>query len=146
MEEIKSILNSLGKNIKKTSTEILKNTKLSMQLSSEEEKLKNLYIEIGKKVYEIYSYGGNIGPFFDEKYTQIKETENKIKEIKQKIEINKGQNKPTDNTNFNTQNNTTDNTNFNTQNNNMPDFKTCVSCGQTNKSSDTFCLKCGRYL
>lgn len=134
MEEIKSILNNLGKNIKKTSTQILKNTKLSMQLSSEEEKLKSLYIEIGKKVYEIYSYGGNIGPFFDEKYSQIKQIENKIKDIKQKIETNKQENK------------TTVDTNFNTQNNAMPDFKNCPSCGQTNKSSDNFCLKCGRYL
>lgn len=143
MEEIKSILNSLGKNIKKTSTEILKNTKLSLNLSSEEEKLKNLYIEIGKKVYEIYSYGGNIGPFFDEKYAQIKETENKINEIKQKIENNKNQNiKNKDNKNEN--NNVK--SNLNTQNNNIPDFKTCPSCGQTNKNSDTFCLKCGRYL
>lgn len=87
MEEIKSMINKIGKNITKTSKDIIKNTKLSMQLSSQEEKLRNVYIETGKKVYEIYSYGGNIGEFFDEKYKQMLDIEKEISVIKSKIVV-----------------------------------------------------------
>ena len=43
MEELKSMFSKIGKNITKTSADIIKNTKLNIELSSQEEKLKNIY-------------------------------------------------------------------------------------------------------
>lgn len=137
MEEIKSMINKIGKNITKTSKDIIKNTKLSIQLSSEEEKLKNLYIEAGKKVYEIYSYGGNIGDFFEEKYKQMVQVEKEIAIIKEKIAENKNLNNQIDKGQ-----NTIDKIEIST----VEECRICQSCGQKNGVNDRFCLKCGRAL
>ena len=61
-----------------------------MNLSSEETSLKNLYMEIGKKVHEIYQYGGSLGKFFDEKYLEVEASERKIADIKEQISVIKG--------------------------------------------------------
>ncbi|WP_317367928.1 zinc ribbon domain-containing protein [uncultured Tyzzerella sp.] len=138
MEEIKSMINKIGKNITKTSKDIIKNTKLSMRLSSQEEKLKNVYIEIGKKVYEIYSYGGNIGEYFDEKYKQMLDIEKEISIIKQKIEENKNLG--------NTVNINQDVIDTRVNISSVEECRICQSCGQKNNVNDKFCLKCGRVL
>lgn len=138
MEEIKSMINKIGKNITKTSKDIIKNTKLSMQLSSQEEKLRNVYIEIGKKVYEIYSYGGNIGEFFDEKYKQMLDIEKEISVIKSKMEENKNSESSS--------NIKEDIIDTREQNTNLQEHKICQSCGYKNNTNDNFCLKCGRFL
>lgn len=138
MEEIKSMINKIGKNITKTSKDIIKNTKLSMQLSSQEEKLRNVYIETGKKVYEIYSYGGNIGEFFDEKYKQMLDIEKEISVIKSKMEENK---------NYESSSNIKEDIiDRREQNTNLQEHKICQSCGHKNNINDNFCLKCGRFL
>jgi len=90
MQDIRDTLVNLTKNVTKTSGDFLKSTKLSMNLSSEESNLKNLYFEIGKKVHEIYQYGGSLGKFFDEKYLEIEASERKIAEIKEQISVIKG--------------------------------------------------------
>ena len=143
MEEIKSMINKIGRNITKTSKDIIKNTKLSIQLSSQEEKLKNVYIEIGKKVYEIYSYGGNIGEFFDEKYKEMLAIEKEIDSIKQKIAENKEakqeEAKPT-------QNIDKDIIDMRAQVSSVEECRICNACGQKNDVNDRFCVKCGRSL
>ncbi len=90
MEDIKKVIFDLTKNITKSSSGILKVTKLSMQLANEEQNLKSIYWDIGKKVHEIYCYGGTLGPFFDEKYLQIKEVEEKIICAKEALKEAKG--------------------------------------------------------
>ena len=143
MEEIKSMINKIGKSITKTSKDIIKNTKLTMQLSSQEEKLKNIYIEVGKKVYEIYSYGGNIGKYFDEKYEQMVNIEKEIANIKQMIEENKNVDKPS---HYNNQQEIIDTRNNIPNISNVEECRICNSCGQKNNVNDKFCLKCGRTL
>lgn len=138
MEEIKSMINKVGKNITKASKDIIKNTKLSIQLSSQEEKLKKIYIEVGKKVYEIYSYGGNIGEFFDEKYKQMLEIEKEISIIKEKIAENKNID---NNSNFKQE---VIDTRVNVST--VEECRICQACGQKNNLNDKFCLKCGRIL
>ena len=136
IKDIKNIINKIGKNVAKTSKDIIKNTKLSINLSSQEEKLKNLYIEVGKKVYEIYSYGGNIGEFFDIKYKEMLSVQKEIEAIKNKIEENK-----------NNDISSNDNTIIDKRNNNInDDYKICVSCGEKNNIENNFCLKCGKFL
>ena len=90
MSDLQSTLASIAKNVTKTSSDLLKSTKLSMSLSSEEANLKNLHYEIGRKVHEIYQYGGSLGEFFDAKYYEIEECERKIADLKEQIGVIKG--------------------------------------------------------
>lgn len=90
MQDIRDTLFNMTKSVAKTSGDLLKTTKLNMNLSSEESNLKNLYFEIGKKVHEIYQYGGSLGNFFDEKYLEIEACERKIAELKEQISVIKG--------------------------------------------------------
>ena len=90
MNDIKNTLLRFTRGVSKTSGELLKSTKLSLALASEEDKLKQIYMEIGKKVHEIYQYGGSLGKFFDEKYSDIKQTETAILDLKHQMNMIKG--------------------------------------------------------
>ncbi len=90
MSNLKSTLLNITRNVSKTSGVLVKTTKLSVNLAQEQETLKNLYIETGKKVHEIYQYGGSLGKFFDEKYHEIEAVENKITNLKEEIAKIKG--------------------------------------------------------
>jgi len=90
MQDLSGTIANIARNVTKTSGDLLKTTKLSMSLSSEEGNLRNLHLEIGRKVHEIYQYGGSLGKFFDEKYMEIETCERKITEIKEQIGIIKG--------------------------------------------------------
>lgn len=90
MDDIKSTFFNLKNTIAKNSGDFVKNTKLNLDLANEEEKLKLLYIEIGKKVHEIYAYGGSLGEYFDERYRQVIEAQSTINSIKEKLEVLKG--------------------------------------------------------
>jgi len=90
MSDFKDTLIKITKGVTKTSGELLKSTKLSLSLASEEDKLKQIYIDIGKKVHEIYQYGGGLGKFFDEKYAEILKTEAGIQNLKNQMDSLKG--------------------------------------------------------
>lgn len=90
MEDLKSAITNITKTITKTSGGLLKTTKLSISLANEESALKNIYVDIGKKVHEIYAYGGTLGKFFDEKYKEIETAELKIKDLKEQLDNAKG--------------------------------------------------------
>ncbi|MCL2703149.1 MAG: zinc ribbon domain-containing protein [Defluviitaleaceae bacterium] len=90
MDNIKGTLTNVTKTVYKTSKGFLKSTKLTLDLSGEEAKLKNLYIDIGKKVHEIYMYGGSLGKFFDEKYEELMECERKIDILRKDLDNAKG--------------------------------------------------------
>jgi len=90
MNDIKNTLFNLTKKATTASGDLLKTTKLNFNLSTEEASLNKLYVEIGKKVHEIYLYGGSLGKFFDEKYREIETCEQKIAELKEQIGVIKG--------------------------------------------------------
>ncbi|MCL2376923.1 MAG: zinc ribbon domain-containing protein [Defluviitaleaceae bacterium] len=90
MDDIKKGIVNATRSIAKGSGTFLKTTKLSMTLSNEEANMKSLYIEIGKKVHEIYSYGGSLGDFFDKKYQEVLEQQKKIDDVREAMEIAKG--------------------------------------------------------
>ena len=90
MGDLKDTLVKITKGVTKTSGELLKSTKLSLALASEEDKLKQIYMEIGKKVHEIYQYGGSLGKFFDEKYEEIQTAQAGIQGIKSQLDTIKG--------------------------------------------------------
>jgi len=90
MDEIKKGIVGATKAIAKGSGSLIKSTKLTISLSNEEAKLNSLYQEIGKKVHEIYSYGGSLGEFFDKKYIEILEQQRKIEDLKALKDLAKG--------------------------------------------------------
>ncbi|MDR1540011.1 MAG: zinc ribbon domain-containing protein [Clostridiales bacterium] len=90
MNEIKETFLKITKSVTRTSSELVKSTKLSMALASEEDNLKKIYMEIGKKVHEIYAYGGSLGKFFDDKFKEIVEAENRVKDIQSQLDAAKG--------------------------------------------------------
>lgn len=90
MDDLKNTIVNITKAITKTSGDLIKTTKLSMSIANEESALRNIYIDIGKKVHEIYAYGGSLGEFFDGKYKELDATEARIKELKGQLDIAKG--------------------------------------------------------
>ena len=90
MDDVKKGVANVARSIAKGSGTLIKTTKLTLDLSSEESKLKTLYTEIGKKVHEIYSYGGSLGEFFDKSYQDILEHQRKIDDLREALDIAKG--------------------------------------------------------
>jgi len=90
MSDIRDTLANFTKSVTKTSGDLFKTTRLSMSVSTEQNNLKALYHEIGKKVHEIYQYGGSLGKFFDDKYRELEACETKINELKEQISQIKG--------------------------------------------------------
>ena len=90
MDEMKKGVANVARSIAKGGGTFIKSTKLTLDLSSEESKLKALYMDIGKKVHEIYSYGGSLGDFFDKRYQDILEHQRKIDDLREALDIAKG--------------------------------------------------------
>ncbi|MCL2203212.1 MAG: zinc ribbon domain-containing protein [Defluviitaleaceae bacterium] len=90
MSDFRETLVNITKNAGKTTTDLFKTAKLNISLTNEQTTIKNLYTEIGKKVHEIYQYGGSLGKYFDEKYLELEAAERKMAEIREQISIVKG--------------------------------------------------------
>ena len=90
MSELKETVFKITNSITKTSGEIFKSAKLTINLASEEDKLKSIYTEIGKKVHEIYIYGGTLGAAFDDKIELAEAQQKKINDLKNRIDAVKG--------------------------------------------------------
>lgn len=69
----------------KKSGELMEVTKINMNISSEEEKIKKLYVKIGKAVYEKFSSGDDVESELVEDCKVISEHEDNIKDYRQKI-------------------------------------------------------------
>ncbi len=69
----------------KKSSELVEVTKLNMNISSEEDKIEKLYLEIGKTIYESYAKGETTNELFVEKCKQIDLHNNNINEMRRKI-------------------------------------------------------------
>ncbi|MDR1066656.1 MAG: zinc ribbon domain-containing protein [Clostridiales bacterium] len=153
----------LAKDVTKSSSDFLKTTKMNMQISSEEGKLNDVYIEIGKKVSDIYCCGGSIGGGFDELYKKIKEIEDRIQELNRIIEETKGEKtcagcgetisrevkfcpKCGQKTQEGAVEGTTENSNGAEPNGKTTDKKICVVCGAESDAGNTFCSACGGNL
>ncbi|NSW89623.1 MAG: zinc-ribbon domain-containing protein [Firmicutes bacterium] len=69
----------------KKSTELVEITKLNMNISSEEDKIKKLYIKIGESIYAKFCSGLQIDPDFINDCEEIKSHLEAIKGLKAKI-------------------------------------------------------------
>jgi ribosomal protein L32 len=166
MEEVKKGVANVARSIAKGSGTLIKTTKLTMELSGEESKLKTLYLELGKKVHEIYSYGGTLGEYFDKRYQDILEHQRKIDDLKEALDIIKGvkvcpkcgKTSPRASTfcpkcgegiaevPSKTEAGQPPSVPPNQTPQVAPMGKTCNVCGSANESADRFCLSCGRIL
>ncbi|MCL2620970.1 MAG: zinc ribbon domain-containing protein [Defluviitaleaceae bacterium] len=90
MADIKTGIEKAVKAVAQGSGTFVKTTKLTLNLSSEENKLNTIYTQIGKSVHEIYKHGGSLGAMFDERYKEILELEARIADIRNRLEIAKG--------------------------------------------------------
>lgn len=69
----------------KKSNELLEVTKTNMAIGSEEDKIKEILLQVGKKVYEKYSTTGEVSDDYKGFMEQIQAHENTILELKQKV-------------------------------------------------------------
>jgi len=167
MEDIKGTLYKITNTIAKTSGELIKSTKLTINLASEEDKLKALYQEIGKKVHEIYIYGGTLGSAFDENIKLVEAQQEKIRDIKSRIDAVKGT-KPCVKCGRTMDKNADFCPKCGQKNGDAPysedipepnesplpvfneepavKMKICGLCGKENEIDSKFCLHCGRAL
>ena len=90
MADIKSKVFNMTNNLAKSGGDFVRNTKLNIELANQEEHLKSIYTEIGKKVHEIYSFGGSLGVAFDDLYKDVVVCEGQIRELKKRIDVVKG--------------------------------------------------------
>ncbi len=153
MEDLKSTLSKLTKTITKTSSDVIKSTKLNINMANEQEKIKEIYIEMGKKVQEIYSYGGELGEFFDKKISElnsaledIKKLEDEVSKIKGKRDCPKCKTAVSLESSFCPKCGAQMFENKTETKNNENKNKTCPVCGCINNYNDKFCISCGRAL
>ncbi len=86
------LLNDIGKRITETaktvtrkSEDIVEITKLNLAIGSEEDKIKRMFFEIGSELYRSFTNGKTIGDFYDSKCNEVKQIEENIKAIKERI-------------------------------------------------------------
>ena len=84
-EKVGRKVSDTAKAAAKKSGDIVEVTKLYMSIGSEEEKIKKVYIDLGKALYETYSTGGEVDEISKGYCESIKSYEDNIKEIKLKI-------------------------------------------------------------
>lgn len=91
------LLNDIGRKITKTaktvtrkSEDIVEITKLNLTIGNEEDKIKRLLYEIGSELYRSYTNGAAFGDLYDGKCNEVKQLEDNIKALKERILLLKG--------------------------------------------------------
>jgi rubrerythrin len=79
-----NISKKAGEAVKK-SGDLVEITKLNMNITNEEGKIQTIYKDIGKKVYDNYCNNEKVDELFVDDCTKIKEHENTILDLKNKI-------------------------------------------------------------
>ena len=155
MGDIKTSAINIAKNISQNSSKLIKTSKLSLQLSSEESKLNSSYSEIGKKMFELYKnkQAMDMSKFIAD-FEGILEKQAKINYLKESLEIAKGRGldkieieEVDRNLEFDSKNDSEDaglepieSIEF------IEENKLCIVCGFSNSSIDKFCTRCGRIV
>lgn len=94
MDFFKNLGSNIGKTAKtvtKKSEELVEITKLNLTIGNEEDKIKKLLLEIGAELYGRFSQGESYDDYLNGKCTQIKELEDTIQVLKEKVKNLKGQ-------------------------------------------------------
>ena len=78
-------MGNLAQTAAKKSGELVEITKINFNISSEEDKIKDLFCEIGKSFYEMYIENPDASGRFSEQCAKIKQYKDNIKVLKEKI-------------------------------------------------------------
>lgn len=168
MSYLEKDIKVLTENISKTSNSFLRKAKIKYSLHQEDEKLKKIYVDIGKKVHEIYAYGGSLGKYFDQKYLEIQKLELNINELDSQFENNKdiiickvcknknplisdycgkcGSRLKGLNTKDDLPNKEIKKVQESLNKSSLYAEVLCKYCGSSNRTDNKFCLQCGRSL
>lgn len=86
------LLNDIGKKITETaktvtkkSEDIVEITKLNLAISSEEEKIKRIFYEIGCELYRSYTNGTTGRELYESKCEEVKQIEENISSLKERL-------------------------------------------------------------
>lgn len=92
-----NLLNDIGKKISKTAINVTKKsesiveiTKLNLAIGNEEDKIKRMFTEIGSELYRNFLNGQSHGDLFDDKCMDIRELEENIEKLREKVMSLKG--------------------------------------------------------
>lgn len=81
---------SAAKTVTRKSEDMVELTKLNLAIGNEEEKIKRLLYEIGSELYRGYTNGKSYEGFYDKQCTEVKQLEDNIKALKEKMLLLKG--------------------------------------------------------
>lgn len=90
LNDIGRKITATAKTVTKKSEDIVEITKLNLTVSNEEDKVKRMLYEIGSEVYRSYVNGKTFGDFYDSRCAEVKQLEDNIKALKERILLLKG--------------------------------------------------------
>lgn len=90
LNDIGRKITATAKTVTKKSEDIVEITKLNLAISSEEDKVKRMLYEIGSELYRSYTDGKALGDFYDSRCAEVKQIEDNIKALKERVLLLKG--------------------------------------------------------
>lgn len=72
------------------SEKIIEGTKSRFEISEKEDKIEEIFLSMGRTVYEMYKKGENIGEFFQQEAEKVDNLNKEIEDMERKILSNKG--------------------------------------------------------
>lgn len=90
MRNVEKKLTATAKSISKASDDIAKITRLKLSIGNEEDRIRRTLYEIGCDLYKDFLAGNVQADQYSSKCTEIKQTEDNIKALKEKILLHKG--------------------------------------------------------
>lgn len=85
LADIGKKITETAKTVSKKSEDIVEITKLNLAVGSEEDKIKRAFYEIGSDLYKHFQEGTEFGEFFNSKCLEIREMEDNLAKLKEKI-------------------------------------------------------------
>lgn len=85
LTDIGKKLTETAKTVTKKSEDIVEITKLNIAIGNEEDKIKRMFLEAGSDLYKSFLNGKSFGEYFDGKCAEIKEMEEDLAKLREKI-------------------------------------------------------------
>lgn len=83
-------ITAAAKTVTRRSEDMVEITKLNLAISSKEDKIKRIFYEIGSELYRSYTNEKSPGELFDTKCGEVKQLEEDIRALKERILVLKG--------------------------------------------------------
>ncbi len=90
LSDIGKKITETAKTVTKKSESLVEITKLNLAIGNEEDKIKKAFLEIGSELYKNFQNGESYGDYFDTKCTEIKEMEENIAKLRERVLSLKG--------------------------------------------------------